>query len=572
MTSSRLLEPKTERVAVAVVVVLSVVIARAIGHYALEDVPHVMDEIAYTLQAKTFATGHLSAPVHLPRASFGMWFVEDRTRFFSIFPPGWPAVLAMGLVVGLGAWVNPLLHGATTFVVARASSRLADARTSNVPIALVSALLYGSSPQALLLAGTYMSHTLVAFCASLVLLAGLDLAIRESGEDDSFVAGLWRRARMPAAGFALGAVATSRPLCAVALGLMFLALVAIAVRRGARPVREVVEVVVPAFVLVALLLAYNHSLTGNALRFPQSAFFDEHGPPVDVPLFRYGPGCNDLGFGPTHGCEVGLPDGKHSIGNAFSNTGDNLTAWFYLAGGGPLVFLFAILALVFVGKRDERLPRLVVFALVPVTLALYGLYWYAGTCYGARFYQVALPALVLLAALGACDLARRSKLVFVIGVVFYLGYDVILTRAAAREVGQGYWGTDARFAHLVERWNGPPGLVLVAFEDEDLHGRHTLTTFLHDVPWLNNIRALGALGQNRPDHTGPVVFARFHPGLMQELRANYPDRERWLFVVGTHGPDKLVRYDQTNFPALEAETPPPRENFDGYILPAPLAP
>lgn len=571
MTSSRLLEPKSERIAVAVVVVLSVLVARAIGHYALEDVPHVMDELAYMLQAKTFATGHLAAPVHLPRASFAMWFVDDRSRFFSIFPPGWPAVLAMGLVVGVAGWVNPLLHGATTFVVARASTRLANARTSPLPLALVSALLYGSSPQALLLAGTYMSHTVVAFCGAVVLLAGLDLAVHDAEENDAFVTRLWRRARMPATGFALGAVATSRPFCAVALGLVFLALVGIAIRRGARPARELALVALPALVLVALLLAYNHALTGSALRFPQSAFFDEHGPPVDVPLFRYGPGCNELGFGPTHGCELAAAGG-HSVANAFSNTGDNLTAWFYLAGGGPLVFLFALLALVFVDDARERLPRLAVFALVPVTFVLYGLYWYAGTCYGARFYHVALPALALLAALGACALARRSKLLVAIGLVFYLGYDVVLTRAAAREVAQGYWGTDARFAHLVEQWRSAPALVLVAFEDEDFHGRHTLTTFLRDVPWLNHIRALGALGQNRPDHTGPVVFARFHPGLMHELRANYPDRERWLFVVGTHGPDKLVRYEETNLPSLESQTPPPPENFDGYILRTPLAP
>lgn len=572
MTSPRRPEPKSERIAVAVVVLLSVLVARAIGHYALEDVPHVMDELAYMLQAKTFATGHLTAPVHLPRASFAMWFVDDRARFFSIFPPGWPAVLAMGLVVGLAGWVNPLLHGATTFVVARASTRLANGRTSTMPLALVSALLYGSSPQALLLAGTYMSHTLVAFCASVILLAGIDLAVRDAGEDDSFVARLWRRVRMPATGFALGAVATSRPLCAVALGLVFLALVAIAVRRGARPLRELALVAIPTLVLVALLVAYNHALTGSALRFPQSAFFDEHGPPVDVPLFRYGPGCNELGFGATHGCELAIPGGGHSVANAVSNLGDNLTSWFYLAGGGPLVFLLAIVALVLVDDARERLPRLAVFALIPATFVLYGLYWYAGTCYGARFYQVALPALALLAALGACGLARRSKLLVVIGLVFYVGYDAFLTRAAAREVAQGYWGTDARFAHLVEQWKGEPALVLVAFEDEDFHGRHTLTTFLRDVPWLNHIRALGALGQNRPDHTGPVVFARFHPGLMHELRANYPGRERWLFVVGTHAPDKLVRYEQTNLPALEATTPPPAENFDGYVLPVPLAP
>src|SRR5215468_3717959 len=90
---------------------LGVAAARLVGHFALEDVPHVMDEIAYLLQARTFAGGHLTAPLHLPRAAFAMWFVDDRVRTFSIFPPGWPAFLAVGLWTGLASWINPLLHG-----------------------------------------------------------------------------------------------------------------------------------------------------------------------------------------------------------------------------------------------------------------------------------------------------------------------------------------------------------------------------------------------------------------------------------------------------------------------------
>ncbi len=70
--------------------------ARAIAHSVLGDVAHVQDEVAYMLQAKTFASLELTSKIGLPRAAFDMWFVDDRTTRHAIFPPGWPALLAIG--------------------------------------------------------------------------------------------------------------------------------------------------------------------------------------------------------------------------------------------------------------------------------------------------------------------------------------------------------------------------------------------------------------------------------------------------------------------------------------------
>lgn len=65
--------------------------ARAIAHSVLGDVAHVQDEVAYMLQAKTFASLELTSKIGLPRAAFDMWFVDDRTTRHAIFPPGWLA-------------------------------------------------------------------------------------------------------------------------------------------------------------------------------------------------------------------------------------------------------------------------------------------------------------------------------------------------------------------------------------------------------------------------------------------------------------------------------------------------
>lgn len=540
------------RVAPIVFALLGVAAARLVARFALGDVPHVMDEMAYLLQARTFADGHLTAPLHLPRAAFAMWFVDDRVRTFSVFPPGWPAVLAPGVLLGAVAWVNPILHGLTTLLVARTARRLGEERGERA--AIYAAAIYGLSPQAVLLAASLMSHTLVALAAAAVLALGLRLIRPAPSPVHAAVLGT-----------ALGVAAVTRPLCAVALGIAAALFVGLGLhRRTMRPV-HLAALAGPAVGLVALLGAYNAHLTGSPLRFPQEAFFDEHEPPFDHPIFRYGPGCNRLGFGPGHGCEA-LPDGMHTVAQARWNAGVNLEAWLWLAGGGPLAFALAILGLV---ERRDRRARIIVLSVIPAVLLLYGLYWYAGTCYGARFYHAALPSLLVLAALGIDRIAGlgRRRTAAVVFVIFLLANGG-LGWLAAREVSHLYWGTDYRFARLAASWNRPPALILVAFTPGAPIGDYRYTTFLREVVWAQNIRALGALAVNSPDLDGPVVFARYHPGLMSEIRSRFPERRLWLYVLGIGVPDRLLPYESSGLIPLEAGASRPEGNFDGFTVPS----
>jgi 4-amino-4-deoxy-L-arabinose transferase-like glycosyltransferase len=558
------------RIGPIVFALLGVAVARLTARLALADVPHVMDEITYRLQARMFAGGHLTAPLHLPRAAFAMWFVDDRVRTFSIFPPGWPAVLAIGVLLGAAAWVNPLLHGAATLLVARAARMLGNGGSIKQGghgdrgrrAAVFAAALYGLSPQAVLLAASLMSHTLVALAAAAVLATGLRL-IRP---DPSPL-------QAAALGTALGMAAVTRPLCAVALGMAAALFVVLAWRRRLLRPAHLAALAGPAVVLVALLGAYNAHLTGSPLRFPQEVYFDEHAPPVDHPIFRYGPGCNRLGFGPGHGCEA-LPDGMHTVAHARWNTGVNLRAWLWLAGGGPFAFVLAFLG--FTGRaerpyRRDRWARAIVLSVIPAVILLYGLYWYAGTCYGARFYHAAFPSLLVLAALGLDRIASvgRRRAAAVLFAVLLLTNGV-MGWLAAREVSHLYWGTDDRFARLAAAWSKPPALILVAFAPGAPIGNYRLTTFMRGVTWAQNIRSLGALGVNSPNLDGPVIFARYHPALMPEIRARFPDRQLWLSLMGLGGHDLLVPYESSGLTALEAGAVRPKDNFDGFtILPAP---
>ncbi|WP_394822861.1 hypothetical protein [Pendulispora albinea] len=597
-------------VAVLVLAVVAVLAARFVARWALGDVPHVMDEIAYDLQAKTMAEGSLALAVRLPRAAFAMWFVDDRREMFGIFPPGWPAVLALFHRVGLDAWANPLLHGGATLAVAAAARRLAGPRAR-----VLAAALYGLSPQALLLAASRMSHTLVALGAAGVLLAGTAW-VRGAGRRRvaSGGAAAGGYGGFAVGGVGLGAVVLTRPLCAMVLGVTAAGFGVVAWRgaaarraavrraageaaRGAAAAGEAMRVgaqrkvsvwaacaafLAPVGIAVVLLGAYNHRLTGSATRFPQSAYFDEHVPPRDDPFFAFHAGCNDLGFG--HGCDHGIRNASHDPENALSNTADNLVAWTFLAGGGPLVFAAAAYA---VARSRRRALLLAALVPVPGVILAYALYWYGGTCFGARFYHAALPSLLAVGAAGLVARSRPSQLsrsahsmrssrtTAAIAAVWF-AWNAVVMVVAVREIRGSYWGTDDRFAHLVASWTErkePDALVMVAFRHAENPARATyrLTSFLRDAEFKNGIRALGALAQNRADLGGPIVFAKYHPALVPELRARFPKRALWLYIVedDPRGPraDTLQRVDAAAVSDAPERERPPKENFDAFHIP-----
>ena len=129
-----------------------------------------------------------------------------------IFPNGWPAVLALGVLAGAPWSVDPLLAG---LVVAIGGSLAL--RWGGRAGAILAAPLLALSPQAVLLGASRMSHTL---CALLVLLALH--ALPPSGE--AFGAG-----RGFALGAPLAALALVRPWDAVLVALVLLP-VALALR------------------------------------------------------------------------------------------------------------------------------------------------------------------------------------------------------------------------------------------------------------------------------------------------------------------------------------------------------
>ncbi|MBK9370206.1 MAG: hypothetical protein IPN01_28590 [Deltaproteobacteria bacterium] len=118
---------------------------------------------------------------------------------YAVFPPGWPALLAVGEGVGLGAWVNPLLAMALPPLIWRLGQEWADEGTARLAAAIMAC-----SPGLVLLAGSRMAHTstLVALLLALVVVA--------RGSDAAWVWGL--------GGLGLGYALLARPFDGVVLG------------------------------------------------------------------------------------------------------------------------------------------------------------------------------------------------------------------------------------------------------------------------------------------------------------------------------------------------------------------
>jgi hypothetical protein len=196
-------------IAVAILACFAFVMGAVVSARVFERLHHLEDEIAYLFQARVFAGGQ--TVVDIPRHARPFWqpFVidyEPSGKRSGKYPPGWPALLAIGVVFGR-EWLVNALFGALTVVLVYRIGREVYGRS----VGLIAAVRTAFSPAALLLNGTLMAHPAVLSFATLFMW--------------SFLRMEWARARFGwavAAGAAIDVVFVIRPLSVVAVGLPFL--------------------------------------------------------------------------------------------------------------------------------------------------------------------------------------------------------------------------------------------------------------------------------------------------------------------------------------------------------------
>ncbi len=448
--------------------------------------PHVPDEVAYLLQARYFAHGMPWLPPPPVPAGFDTFLVElSGDRWYSVFPPGWPAVLALGVLAGVPWLVNPLLGGLCVLLTYALVGELADRR-----LARLSALLLALSPWHLFLSMSLMSHVL---SLALALGAGLG-AVRA-----------WRSRRwLPAllAGLALGVLGMSRPLEGVAAGVVIgIPMLAATVRRriGVLPVLALGA----GTLLTGMLgLWYNRVITGSMFVFPAERYFDR----------VYGPGRYGIGFSPTRGVGwTGLdPFPGHGALDVVVNTALNgfmvnvdLFGWW--TGSVALLALGMLVARGAAGR-----------AMLVALLAIVGahaFYWFSGgPDFGARYWFLIIVPCVVLVAQALEQLREwRPGGRFLTGAsLLSLGALVVFVPWRASDKYYHYRGMRPDLGALVADPGFGNGLVLV---QGNRHPDWASASVLNPL----DLRA-----------TGPIFAWDRDAATRQALLEAYPDRPVWV--------------------------------------------
>ena len=376
--------------------------AARVSTVVFDRLPHVEDEVAFLFQAKIIGSGRLVAPAPAHPEFFAIPFILVRDgQWFGKFPPGWPAVLALGALAGRPWLVNPLLAAACVGLVYRAGRRLYGA-----PTGLLAAALLAASPFFLLHAGSFMGHVAALLWALAFLLL--------------FAAAVSTGSRWAAlgAGATLGMLLLTRPLTAVGIGLPYALWAAVAIIRDRRRARAYLPMLLGFAPFVAALLAWNRLTTGDPFRSAYELYW-----PFDRVGFGAGIGAaGDFtaaqGLANTRGFLAALADylfgWPHRLSLVPATLATALAAgrlgrrgarrlWGTTAGNGeepPGVARSAATP----PEAWDLLHAGVAASLVAVHVA----YWNDVTVYGPRYYFEALGALTLLSARGlvqAADLA-----------------------------------------------------------------------------------------------------------------------------------------------------------------------
>ncbi|WP_437715440.1 hypothetical protein WMF45_02915 [Sorangium sp. So ce448] len=429
----------------AIAAALSVVAALLSAAYVavyLRGGPRIIDATSYWLEARAMAAGYLAWPLDVdePAASvLGRFLVRSdamgdtmagrgAAEVAVLFPPGYPALLALGFLAGAPLAVGPALAAALAIATYDLAARFAPEGPagSAAPIRfvpLVAALFSALCAALRYHTADTMSHGLAALCFTVALASArraLDEA-RAAASAGAATEPLGPAVRAAAlAGLAAGWLAATRPPSALALAatLPFVILPAIATgcpaagpgegdpppRPSLRLARLAAAMALGALPGLALLAAHQRAATG-AFASSQAAYYAVSDGP---------PGCFRYGFGAGVGCLGEHGDFvRHNLSEGYG----------FLAAAGttlrrlklhlvdalnaePLALL--VLAGAVIAWRRPRSRALAIAPLLQI--AAYAPFYFDGNYPGggARFFADVLPVEHVLAAMAALALAERA--------------------------------------------------------------------------------------------------------------------------------------------------------------------
>lgn len=421
-------------------------VSAVISFASYERHPHITDEVAYHHHARFLAAGRLDAPAPPVPAAFPLFMMQvDGERWYPVSAPGWPAILALGFLLGLPWLVNPVLAGINVLLAHRLLRRLYDRET-----AVWSILLLAVSPWFVLMAINFMTHT-----ATLTLALGAALATIRARRRRSIGWAL-------AAGVTAAAIGLIRPLDAVVVAAL-LGLWALGLGGARLRAAGLAAMALGGAASGAAVLGYNRLMTGSWTEFPVMVYLNE----------LWGPNANRLGFGPDRGARWPLdPFPGHAPLDALVNGALNafsinveLFGW---ATGSVVLATLAVFR-----RHPPRADRLMLAILAAVFTAHFFYFYGGGPDFGARYWFLMIVPLVALSVRGAGRLAERLsireetggvRLAAVLGALS-LGAILLYVPWRATDKYHHFWGMRPDVRKLAATHDFTGDLVLVRGDD-----------------------------------------------------------------------------------------------------------
>ena len=352
-----------------------VLLSAWVTEHTFEAVPHLEDEVAYAWQARLMADLRLSIPSPEFSEQFLVPFVVDYQGLrFGKYPPGWPAALALGILLGLRAWVNPLLAGFGVWLTFRLGERVFSPL-----VGLLAAGLTLTSPFFLMNSGSLLSHPLGLVCTAGFALGWLEaFSLPEDSPQRGWVL---------LSALSLGVLCLSRPFTALAAALPFGVHGVYLLWRGSRAVRlRLLGFSGLVLLMASMVFAWQAQVTGDPLLNPYTLWW-----PYDK-----------LGFGPGHG----VLENGHTLRIAWQNAEQSLeVGWLDLFGWYRFSWLFLPFGVLAAWQSRRRIEAALVGSVFVSLVLCYLAYWVGATLFGPRYYYEGLFSLTLFSAAGVSWLA-----------------------------------------------------------------------------------------------------------------------------------------------------------------------
>ena len=356
--------------------------------------PQLIDTWAQYIQARSFAAGALAAEPPAALAHFGvLQMVTTPAGWFAQYPPVHPALLSLGMILGVPWLVTPLLAALLPAAVYWLGRQGGDERVARLAAALV--LL---SPFVIAMNASAMNHLPAALCVAAGLALTPALARGHAGAAGAF-------------GLVTGVAVGIRPLDALALAAVGLGALLVPARQLV--IRPLIAALLGGAIGVLPTLLFNAATTGSALTFGYTAL--------------YGAG-HRLGF---HAGPWGEPLTPLRALGLTAGDADQLNTYLFEWPLPATLLVVAALA----DRRGLDPARRGAAAYLAVLIGLLFFYFHRDFHYGPRFVFSALPSLFVLIAAGVVRLAGLERplprLGASIGDAVVVGVAVLAVQGAA---------------------------------------------------------------------------------------------------------------------------------------------